>query len=73
MARSLTQTNETQVHGIPLTIDPKLPQPPKKAEWIIQAQPGGSLNLPYIQDWAVSLRTTLLPGSSPDRHDASAA
>ena len=32
MARSLTQTNETQVDGIPSVIDPKLPQPPKQAD-----------------------------------------
>jgi hypothetical protein len=110
MARSLTQTNETQVAGVPLVVDPKLPQSPKRADrlsyreryatvgnylrpvlkaaphvkpvsvgffggrldmyrlklWqklfvllIIQAQPGGSLNLPYIKDWAASLREDL--------------
>jgi menaquinone-dependent protoporphyrinogen IX oxidase len=32
MARSLTQTGETQVDGVPLTIDPKLPKPPKQAD-----------------------------------------
>lgn len=116
MARSLTQTSETQVAGIPLTIDPKLPQPPKKADrlsyreryatvgnylrpvlkaaphvkpvsagffggrlemhrlklWqklfvllIIQAQPGGSINLSYVKEWAASLRPALLPGRAP--------
>jgi menaquinone-dependent protoporphyrinogen IX oxidase len=124
MARSLTQTNETQVAGIPLTIDPKLPQPPKKTDrlsyreryatvgnylrpvlraapqvkpvsagffggrldmfrlklWqklfvllIIQAQPGGSLNLPFIKEWATNLRPALLPDSLAESHDASAA
>ena len=106
MARSLTQTNETQVAGIPLVIDPKLPRPPRQPErlsyreryatvgnylrpvlkiapqvkpvsvaffggrlemhrlklwqklfvlFIIQAQPGGSHNLPFIKEWAASL------------------
>ena len=124
MARSLTQTGETQVDGIPLVIDPKLPRPPKHADrlsyreryatvgnylrpvlkaaprvrpvsvgffggrldlyrlklWqklfvllIIQAQPGGSLNLPYIKDWAADLRAALLPGSPAEKHDAGAA
>jgi menaquinone-dependent protoporphyrinogen IX oxidase len=122
MARSLTQTNETQVNGIPLWIDPKLPQPPKKVNqlsyreryatvrnylqpvlkaapqvkpvsagffggrldmyrlklWqklfvllIIQAQPGGSLNLSYITEWAASLRAALLSGN-PTNDAASA-
>ena len=124
MARSLTQTNETQVDGVPLVIDPKLPQPPKHADrlsyreryatvgnylrpvlkaapqvkpvsagffggrldmfrlklWqklfvllIIQAQPGGSLNLPYIKEWAVDLRAALLPGNPEEKRDASAS
>ncbi len=113
MARSLTQTGETQVDGVPLVIDPKLPKPPKRADrlsyreryatvgnylrpvlkaaprvkpvsagffggrldlhrlklwqklfvlFIIQAQPGGSINVQFIREWAASLRTTLLPG-----------
>ncbi|HTP07523.1 MAG TPA: flavodoxin domain-containing protein [Anaerolineae bacterium] len=123
MARSLTQTNETQVNGIPLTIDPKLPQPPQKADrlsyreryatvgnylspvlkatphvkpvgvgffggrldmfrlklWqklfvllIVQAQPGGLLNLPYIKEWAIGLRPALLV-DPVEKHDAGAA
>ncbi len=115
MARSLTQTKETQVDGVPLVIDPKLPQPPKQPDrlsyreryatvgnylrpvlkaapqvkpvsagffggrlemhrlklWqklfvllIIQAQPGGSHNLPYIKEWATNLRAALLPNKS---------
>jgi menaquinone-dependent protoporphyrinogen IX oxidase len=115
MARSLTQTGETQVDGVPLTIDPKLPQPPKRADrlsyreryatvgnylrpvlkaapqvkpigagffggrldmfrlklWqklfvllIIQAQPGGSINVQLIKEWAASLRARLLPGEA---------
>ena len=124
MARSLTQTGETQVDGVPLSIDPKLSKPPKQADrlsyreryatvgnylrpvlkaapqvkpvsagffggrldmyrlklWqklfvllIIQAQPGGSINLPYIKDWASQLRAALLPGNSSQGHDAGAA
>jgi len=124
MARSLTQTGETQVDGVPLVIDPRLPQPPQHADrlsyreryvtvgnylrpvlkaaprvkpvsagffggrldlyrlklWqklfvllIIQAQFGGSLNLPYIKGWATDLRATLLPGGPAEKHDAGAA
>ncbi len=112
LARSLTQTNETQVDGVPLVIDPKLPKPPKQPDrlsyreryatvgnylrpvlkaapqvkpmsagffggrlemhrlklWqklfvllVIQAQPGGSHNLPFIKEWAANLRAALLP------------
>ncbi|CAG0931094.1 menaquinone-dependent protoporphyrinogen oxidase [Thermoflexales bacterium] len=113
MARSLTQTGETQVEGVPLIIDPKLSQPPQQADrlsyreryatvgnylrpvlkatpqvkpvsagffggrldlhrlklwqklfvlFIIQAQPGGSINLQFIREWAANLCTTLLAG-----------
>ena len=40
---------------------------------IIQAQPGGSLNLPYIKDWAADLRAALLPGNPTEKRDASAS
>jgi menaquinone-dependent protoporphyrinogen IX oxidase len=30
--------------------------------FIIQAQPGGSINVPYIRKWAEGLRSVLLPG-----------
>lgn len=111
MARSLTQTGETQVEGVPLIIDPKLSQPPQQADrlsyreryatvgnylrpvlkatpqvkpvsagffggrldlhrlklwqklfvlFIIQAQPGGSINVQFIREWAAELRAALL-------------
>jgi hypothetical protein len=41
MARSLTQTSEMDAAGIPL--------------FIIQAQPGGSINQAFIREWAASL------------------
>jgi menaquinone-dependent protoporphyrinogen IX oxidase len=40
---------------------------------IIQAQPGGSIDQAFIRDWARGQRTALLPGSSAEHHDASAA
>jgi menaquinone-dependent protoporphyrinogen oxidase len=113
MARSLTQTGETQVEGVPLIIDPKLSQPPQQADrlsyreryatvgnylrpalkaapqvkpvsagffggrldlhrlklwqklfvlFIIQAQPGGSINVQFIREWAAGLGNALLSG-----------
>jgi menaquinone-dependent protoporphyrinogen IX oxidase len=40
---------------------------------IVQAPPGGSIDVAFIRDWATGLRTALLPGSSAEHHDASAA